>query len=162
MASAEFKEEEKIAIDFTDIMKEINDRLGITLDTNLCSVILTDNTQKSISLPRVRLTQIIENLVSNGIKYRDQDKQQAFVKVKATNDEDHLYITVEDNGQGIPDKYKGYVFDMFKRFHPQSEPGSGLGLNIVLKHIEALNGNIDLKSTEKQGTVFTIKIPFIQ
>jgi signal transduction histidine kinase len=108
----------------------------------------------------VRLTIILKNLVSNAIKYHDLHKEQPFVQVKAweTSRQRTFTIEVADNGAGIMETYQDKVFDMFFRATDKSE-GSGLGLYIVKKAVEKLQGRIELQSQHREGTTFTITLP---
>jgi len=107
----------------------------------------------------IRITQILENLISNSLKYRDEKKSElAFIKVSLLGVADNYQLTVEDNGIGIPEDRHKEVFQMFKRFHPQLSFGSGLGLAIVKKHIDYLDGTIQMQ-TSPGGTKFIITIP---
>jgi signal transduction histidine kinase len=73
--------------------------------------------------------------------------------------EQHAFmIEVSDNGVGIIETYQDNVFDIFFRASDNSE-GSGLGLYIVKKAIEKLQGKIELKSRHLKGTTFTITLP---
>lgn len=106
-----------------------------------------------------RFSQILENLVSNAIKYRDPGKPNSFVDVITANDEHHFYLDVLDNGLGIPTNRHKEVFQMFKRFHSTSIDGSGLGLYLVKKLIEKSHGTIVFESDPQQGTRFKIRLP---
>lgn len=107
-------------------------------------------------LTRIRI--ILNNMISNAIKYRDPEKAFSFIKVVVRVDEDFAHLEIEDNGEGIlPDKVEG-VFDMFIRASESSE-GSGLGLYIVKNVLEKLNGEISVSSTYKEGTTFRVRIP---
>lgn len=159
MTTAEFKEIESETIDFTELIDDIQARLAISLDESGCQLIVQDDTERPVRLPAARLIQIIENLVSNGMKYRAPDKNQSRVWVSMENPADCLVLKVEDNGLGIPEEYQSKVFDMFQRVHPRVASGSGLGLNIVQKHVQSLNGSIQLTSKENEGSCFEIRIP---
>jgi PAS domain S-box-containing protein len=110
----------------------------------------------------VRIAIILKNLVSNAIKYHDLHKERPFVLVKAweTPGNRTFIIEVADNGAGIVETYQDRVFDMFFRATEQSE-GSGLGLYIVKKTVEKLQGRIELQSRHREGTTFTITLPNI-
>ena len=107
---------------------------------------------------RVRLIQILQNLISNGIKYRDPEAGAPTVGVVAKLEEGSLMLTVEDNGLGIPKQYHNKVFTRFKRFHPNAASGSGLGLAIVQRHTEAVGGSVSFESAPGR-TRFTIELP---
>ena len=69
-------------------------------------------------------------------------------------------ITVKDNGIGIPETDQKHLFEAFFRAHNTGNiPGTGLGLNIVARYTELMNGNVDFKSNVNQGTLFTISFP---
>ena len=122
---------------------------GVDMRTNI-------EVTSSLLLPRVRLLQILENLVSNSVKYSDSNKEGPFVEVGARMRDDKVEISISDNGVGIPKKYIGRAFKMFERFHPElSSIGSGLGMVIVKKNVENLGGEISLESSP-QGTRVTV------
>lgn len=105
-----------------------------------------------------RVAQVIENLLSNGLKYSDPSKSVRYVCVRAHEKGAALEIEVEDNGLGIPKNRQAEVFNIFSRFHPQSTQGSGLGLYLVKKQVQKLGGEIRFVSTS-EGTRFTVVIP---
>lgn len=107
-----------------------------------------------------RLGVIINNLVSNAIKYRDAHKNPCTLEVVAQVDVSTLTLTVRDNGIGISDDYLPRIFDMFFRATERSE-GAGLGLYIVRETIEKLHGRIGVESRAGEGTTFTVVIPEI-
>lgn len=158
LAQAELKGESLETVDFHEVLKEVEGRLSLVyLDNNI--IIETHcSTKPSLVTSRIRLGQILENLVSNSIKYQDKNKAKPFIKVFFDKEYGNNVITVEDNGLGISEQYQDRVFEMFQRFHPHIAYGSGLGLYIIKKHVEKLHGHISLFSTE-QGTKFVISIP---
>ncbi len=124
-------------------------------------VIVTLNLQvESVLTNPVRLRQVIHNLVSNAIKYRDHDKEVSTLEISVEKDlkTDKLLVTVKDNGLGISKTQHSKVFQMFQRFHHEQR-GSGLGLYLVKRHIEALKGRIYFESTEFEGSKFVICLP---
>lgn len=107
-------------------------------------------------ITRVRI--ILNNLVSNAIKYRSYTRERSFIHINVNVTEKEAEFVIEDNGEGIPDSKLGSVFDMFVRASEKSE-GSGLGLYIVKNVLEKLNGQIKIESKENVGTTFTVKLP---
>ena len=69
-----------------------------------------------------------------------------------------IQLTITDNGLGIPEKFRENLFGMFKRFHPKTAFGSGLGLYMVKKSVEKIGGKIHYKDTGN-GSAFTVSIP---
>ena len=107
-------------------------------------------------LTRVRI--VLNNLISNAIKYRRTDQEQSKIIIEATVSEEHAIIRVEDNGQGIPESKLKAIFEMFVRATDNNQ-GSGLGLYIVKNVVEKLGGKINVESEEGSGSVFTLKLP---
>lgn len=158
LAQAELKGENLETVDFQEVLKEVEGRLSLVYLDNNIEIEAHCRAKTSLVTSRIRLGQILENLVSNSIKYQDKSKAKPFIKVFFDKEHGNNVITVEDNGLGIPEQYQGRVFEMFQRFHPHIAYGSGLGLYIIKKHVEKLHGHITLFSTE-QGTKFVISIP---
>lgn len=106
-----------------------------------------------------RVMQVVENLVSNAIKYSDAAKSERWVVVRFEEDfGDWAKIEVEDNGIGIPEDVGERVFEIFYRVGNNSEPGSGIGAYLVRKHVDALGGSVHYKTTP-EGTCFSVRIP---
>ncbi len=103
------------------------------------------------------LKNIIYNLISNAIKYSNEN-QDILIMVNVSNN--HLNIQVEDKGIGIPLEDQKNLFNRFFRAkNAQNHKGTGLGLNIIKSYLDLLNGNITFESQENKGTKFTVEIP---
>jgi len=103
---------------------------------------------------------ILYNLISNAIKYKNPDRKLV-VTIRSYQDDDLLYLEVEDNGIGIDlEKHQHKIFGIYKRFHATIE-GKGLGLHIVKLQVEAMGGKIEVSSKVNEGTIFkmTFKKP---
>jgi len=106
----------------------------------------------------LRIRIVLNNLLSNALKYYDDEKEWSVLKIKVTSDEHHVIIKFIDNGIGIDASLVNHVFDMFYRASERPK-GSGLGLYITKEVIGKLNGTISLESALGEGTSFTIDIP---
>ncbi|MEO6849880.1 MAG: HAMP domain-containing sensor histidine kinase [Mucilaginibacter sp.] len=94
------------------------------------------------------------NLISNAIKYSGKDSLIEF-STKIT--EKLFTITIKDNGIGIPKEDQKHLFEAFFRAHNTGDiPGTGLGLNIVNRYIDLMNGKIKFHSQLNKGTTFVI------
>jgi signal transduction histidine kinase len=103
------------------------------------------------------LTQILNNLISNAIKYSDGEGEV----VIECKDENTVYaISVKDNGRGIPgDELQKLTNGFYRASNTNGVVGNGLGLFIVNQFLEHLHGDFDLVSELNQGTCATIRIP---
>jgi PAS domain S-box-containing protein len=108
------------------------------------------------SVTRVEI--ILNNLISNAVKYSDMRKGNPFLKVVIRSDEGQAEIRVSDNGEGIPGDALPRIFDMFYRGSGNSS-GSGLGLYIVKEAVTKINGSIHVQSEYGKGTEFVVIIP---
>ena len=109
---------------------------------------------------RRALSQILINLVGNGIKYTDTGEVKLEVLQKETGDRREVNFQVSDTGPGIPLSEQEKLFQRFKRMHADDSPtkGSGLGLFVSKRLAELIGGNISFKSTPGKGSRFTLSI----
>ena len=105
-----------------------------------------------------RIQIIINNLISNAIKYYDQNKGNPQISIDIHQVNGATKISIKDNGIGIKTEHQNKVFQMFYRASEKSY-GSGLGLYIINETIKKLNGKIELDSKEGEFTLFTIELP---
>ncbi|MGV3589858.1 MAG: ATP-binding protein [Adhaeribacter sp.] len=107
---------------------------------------------------RVYLYSIFHNLISNAIKYRSLNRVLEINITAINSGPEEKIIQFSDNGLGFDmNKYENDVFKLYKRFHHNSSiEGRGIGLFLVKTHVEALGGNITVKSALNAGTTFTI------
>jgi signal transduction histidine kinase len=107
----------------------------------------------------VQLADVIQNLFINSIKYR-RTNEPLHVKVDAIRENDgEATISIRDNGQGIDPRYHDLIFLPFKRLHGREIPGTGIGLAICRRIIEAHGGRIWLESAKGCGTTFHFSLP---
>ncbi|MCO5946604.1 PAS domain-containing sensor histidine kinase [Mucilaginibacter sp. RT5R15] len=103
------------------------------------------------------LQHCIINLLSNAVKYSGEG---ALITLTTVRTAQKLNIRVTDNGIGIPEDEQQYLFEAFFRASNVSDvSGTGLGLNIVKRYTELMNGAITVKSIPKKGTAFVLEFP---
>ena len=144
-----------------NFLVEINNSVSsyFSCSNNQGLEILTDVKQPvkfTSDLTRVRI--ILNNLISNAIKYHCPEKERSYILVEVEANEKFARLKVEDNGEGIEPNKVPHIFDMFYRATERSE-GSGLGLYIVKRVAQKLNAKIEVDSEELEGTTFTVTIP---
>ena len=115
---------------------------------------------------RVKLQEIMLNIISNAIKYTS-DGHEVHVKIYEKDSEDprkaRFIFTCEDTGIGMSEEYLPHIFEEFSREHTTTEnkvAGTGLGLPIVKSMIELMGGSIRVESRQGVGTKFTVDISF--
>ena len=113
------------------------------------------------TLPRVRgdadrLRQLIDNLISNAVKYSDAGAE---VSVQAQVDDGHAVVRVRDTGPGIALEHQGQIFEKFGRAAGSAKPDTGLGLFLARSFAEAHGGSLVVESRPGEGATFTLKLP---
>jgi signal transduction histidine kinase len=113
------------------------------------------------SLPHVRgdaerLRQLIDNLVSNAVKYSESGRE---VTVQAETVDGHVVVRVRDSGPGIALEDQRQIFEKFGRAGSSAKPGSGLGLFLARSFAEAHGGSVTVESLPGQGATFTLTLP---
>ncbi|MBV8905630.1 MAG: GHKL domain-containing protein [Acidobacteriia bacterium] len=111
-----------------------------------------------VSVNPTDFERVFENLIDNAIKYAGEEPIRVDISAD-DGDEGHI-ISVGDNGSGIQQKFHEQVFQPFKRLHGKNIPGSGLGLAMCRKIVEAQDGRIWVESDGKNGSVFKISLPY--
>jgi light-regulated signal transduction histidine kinase (bacteriophytochrome) len=114
-------------------------------------------------LPTVRgnlpqITQLFNSLLDNAVKFRKKD-EPARVRVSATRNDDAWEFTVADNGIGIDPAYHQRIFEPFKRLNGREYAGTGLGLALCKRIVEAHGGRIGVESEPGQGSTFKFTLP---
>ena len=100
---------------------------------------------------------MLQNLISNAIKYRGADLPRVHVSGQKAAEE--WTFSVRDNGLGIPPEYQSSIFGMFKRLHGQDVSGSGIGLATCRRIVERYGGRIWVDSEVGKGSKFSFTIP---
>jgi PAS domain S-box-containing protein len=137
----------------TDVVEEME---GMVKKKNQ-KIVLVYSGDREIRQDRKILRNILLNLLSNAVKYSPDEKEILLtVEVKR----DKLMIMIKDEGIGIPAEEQKEIFSRFHRaqnaIHIQ---GTGLGLHIVKRYVELLDGSISFQSKQNEGTAFRVEFP---
>jgi signal transduction histidine kinase len=100
---------------------------------------------------------VLEHLIANAIKYRSSDPLK--IRIDSRMEGDWHIFSVQDNGIGVEPEFHGRIFEVFKRLHPKSVPGNGIGLAVSRKIIEAHGGRIWVESEAGRGSTFFFTLP---
>ena len=147
----------KVYFNLMDFCKEVLDELqglfkkGQVLEHNY------QEFNQEICLDKKLLKNILFNLLSNAIKYSEADSSiKCHIEVK----NNWLQIVIADNGMGIPEEEQQFLFTRFFRAHNvENIQGTGLGLNIVKRYVDIMQGKITFESTLGVGTTMYVRIP---
>lgn len=137
------------------ILETIKPRLN-KLDISLIEEI---NDGIMINSDKDKISQVVQNLISNAIK---AIKDDGLIRVSLHEDKNNIYIDVKDNGVGITDEKKEIIFERFYRIDDARNTkinGHGLGLSISKNFVESLGGRIKLKSKPGKGSTFSVIFP---
>ena len=143
-------------IDFEKLISQIKKPLSIKIKEYNISVELNYHPEIEISTDEPLLKIILANLLENAVNFRHGKNPRIIISI--ADDDYKIVIKVEDNGLGIEHEYQEKIYDMFFRGTDTSQ-GNGLGLYLVKKAVEKLNGTIHVESQEKKFTAFSIIIP---
>ncbi len=133
-----------------DLLRNSNEAKGIHFEIDI-------NEKEAFYSDERSLVTILENLVSNAIKFQNKSLSEQHIKISATVDRENLELQIADNGIGIAPAFHNKIFEMFYRLSG-SVDGSGIGLYIVKESVEKLQGSIQVYSEEGKGTMFEIKL----
>lgn len=148
---------EKVSADvFVEDLNNLIQELKVLLKTGQ-KIALNNTVKENVWADRNLLKNILMNLISNAIKFSNED---SIITVSSSFPDRDLVVSVEDNGIGISEEDKQHLFERFFRARNASNiQGTGLGLHIVGKYLELMNGKIEMKSKLNEGSAFTIYIP---
>jgi len=139
-----------------DVLKEVIENLHSSIDDN--NVTIISDVLPEINANHIRMVQLFQNLISNAIKFKGDNKPQ--VKISCKKREGYYLFSIEDNGIGINPDYKDKIFEIFRRLYPIGKYlGSGIGLAISKKIVESYKGKIWVESKPGKGSTFYFTIP---
>lgn len=137
---------------FAPVANEKNIRFSVEVSKDIPAQIETD---------KMRLDQILKNLISNAIKFTSEGQVELIVKRSQENDSSIVFM-IKDSGIGIPAEKQGLIFEAFQQADGSTRRqygGSGLGLSISKELAKLLGGNIELSSEPGKGSEFYLTIP---
>jgi light-regulated signal transduction histidine kinase (bacteriophytochrome) len=119
---------------------------------------ITYDALPTIAADQMQLSQVFQHLLSNALKFKSAETPR--IHVSAQRDGPEMWrFTVRDNGIGIAPEFHERVFGVFKRLHGKDVPGTGIGLSICRKILDAHGGRIWLESQPGSGTTVCFTLP---
>jgi signal transduction histidine kinase len=145
--------EKPVKINLNTLIADIIDMLALPKNIE----IVIENTLPDITFEETRIRQVLQNLISNAVKY--MDKPQGKISIGFTDEADHWKFSLSDNGPGIDEKYYDKIFRIFQTLAPRDNfESTGIGLALVKKIVELYGGKVSVVSEVGQGSTFFFTI----
>ncbi len=145
---------QRLTGDVRQLFQPVSQARGVALE-----IVVTEECARSIETDRVRLEQVLKNLLSNAFKFTEQGSVTLTVDVAG---DDAIAFTVRDTGIGISPEQQDSIFEAFRQADgtiSRRFGGTGLGLSISRELARLLGGRISLESTFGEGSAFTLIVP---
>jgi PAS domain S-box-containing protein len=148
--------EEQQKVDINTLVTEIVSEIAVPDNFE----IIVEQNLPTIRCERLRLKQVLQNLISNAVKYTDKPKGR--IRIGCTDENEFWKFSVADNGCGIKEQYFEKIFEIFQTLASRDKTEStGIGLTIVKKIVELFGGKVWVTSTLGEGSTFCFTTPKI-
>jgi signal transduction histidine kinase len=140
-----------------DVVNEVKDSLRLISEEKKAKIVFPDAMPK-LYINKIHLTQLIQNLVSNALKFVTREP---IIEIGSQEVDDKLLLFIKDNGIGIHPESGKKLFNLFHRLHRDSSQfeGTGVGLALCKNIVEKYGGKIWFESIENEGTTFWMQFP---
>lgn len=145
-------------INFSTLIDRSLEDLWYLKNTSGINVVKEINNKEPFFSDKRRVTVLLNNFISNAIKYHDLEKRSPSIWINVVINSKEASIIIKDNGMGIDKESQTKIYNMFYRATAKVM-GSGIGLFIVQEILEKLRGSVSLESELNMGSTFTIKLP---
>lgn len=143
-------------ISIHEVVDEVSRNLQDTISRKQ-AIIKYDKSLPSIRMKRIHLLQVLQNLISNSLKFVETTP---IINIQHFLEPDHILIMIEDNGIGIKEEYREKVFKLFHQLEKnKGYDGTGIGLTICKSIVEKYHGEIWFETRVQGGTRFFIRLP---
>jgi signal transduction histidine kinase len=150
------KDEQYSDVKVEGVLRSVVTNLKVTI-AEAGATVTWDDVPDAVPYDSIRLAQIFQNLIGNGIKYRARDRRPV-INITSERREDEIVFRVRDNGIGIEPEYVDQIFGIFQRLHGKEYEGTGIGLAMVKKIVERHGGRIWVESTPGVGSTFCFTV----
>jgi two-component system, sensor histidine kinase and response regulator len=145
-------------ISLKQLVSEIVRQIAPEVEAKKAEIRVADDLPEVVA-NKMALGQALENLITNGLKFIPEGRTPT-VRIEAQTIGTLVRLWIIDNGIGIPEEHHSRIFRVFERLHTaDTYPGTGIGLAIVRKGVERMNGRVGLESEPGQGSRFWIELP---
>ncbi len=147
-------------VDLSQVTRDVVDDLEVQIDH--AGAVVRIGSLPTISADALQMRQLMQNLISNAIKFRREGVTPE-VSIDATVADGQVRLSVCDNGIGFDPQYGRRIFRVFERLHGRGEyPGTGIGLALCRKIAERHGGCVVADATPGEGAMFTVTLPMRQ
>ena len=155
-ASSAAQNDQREPIELNEVVTEIFEMISEPKQKNIK---IEKGTLHQIFYDKVAIKQVIQNLLTNAIKY--SDKQVIKIKVSSIKNNTHTILKVEDNGPGIPESHFKDIFELYRTVGVNgiAKKGTGVGLPLIKRIAERNNGKVWIESKLNEGAIFYFSIP---
>jgi two-component system sensor histidine kinase/response regulator len=145
-------------VSLRQLLKEIVHGLSTEIESRNAEVSVSDDLPH-VQANKMALGQALENLITNALKFT-KNGDVPKVRIEAQTIGPMVRLWIVDNGIGVPPEHHARIFRVFERLHTaDTYPGTGIGLAIVRKGIERMNGHVGIDSEPGKGSSFWIELP---
>jgi len=138
-------------VDLNEVLDVVKLNLSNTISEN--KAVIINRTLPIVFGDFVQLTQLFQNLIENGIKFKS--KEEPYIQIEGKEQKDAILLTFKDNGIGIEEGMHDRIFEIFQRLHTKEEfTGTGIGLSICKKIIEKHGGKVWVNGNKSGGSTF--------
>jgi PAS domain S-box-containing protein len=147
-------------VDLNQVIEDLKRLELATILEETKGTVIVPETLPPVQGDSSQLHQLLQNLMANGIKFRDDGvKPEITIRVRGIQ-RDMIHVEIQDNGIGIDEKYHEQIFTMFKRLHSRAQyEGTGIGLAVCQKIVRRHGGEIGVESTPGKGSTFWFTLP---
>ena len=139
-----------------EIIEDVHSLYSYVAEDKQIELLVACDTGLVVDVDKMRMTQVVANLVDNAIKYSPSG---SCVKLSGKSEDDTICISVEDEGMGISDSELPRIWErMYRGDRSRSQHGLGLGLNYVKAVVEMHGGTVSVSSRLRQGAAFTVRL----
>ena len=148
---------EPIPCDLASLLRDIADEFAAAAQHSGVTLTVAAPDQVPGLWDRLAIEQVVDNLVSNAIKYGGSSP----VELRLIEEDQVVYLRVRDHGKGIPREHRARIFDRFERAvgHDEYRSGFGIGLWVVGQLVEAMQGTITVDDAPGGGALFSVRLP---
>lgn len=146
---------EKKELKFAELLQEIKESINEELELTEAQIIEDFSACPTVAYPPLHLKSIMQNLLTNAVKYRDP-KKPLKIELRTTKRQGRTCLSVKDNGMGFDaSKYTEKIFGLFQRLHTRVE-GKGVGMYIIKSILDSHGGSIKVESQPQKGALFIV------